>query len=140
MPGKNNNMHSIELEENITKMLVERLRRETDKAMMKTLGIPDGKFILPESIELDRIRNTEQRKFKEAIMQDWQQLKERDPQDEFRKQTIKDIGEIKDAIRKIGILFGDDAPSKEMMNKHKMLKDAYNKYKMIEALVLEDGV
>ena len=69
-------------------------------------------------------------------MQEWKVLKEQDPNEQFRKQTTKDIAEIKEAIRKIGIMFGGDAPSKEMMKKHKMLKDAYNKYKMLEALVL----
>lgn len=135
MPGKDN-MHGIDLENDIKKMLVERLRQETDKAMMKSFGQPNNGFILPESIEYDRLRNIEQNKFKDAIMQDWEQLKERDPNEQFRRQTNKDMAEIKDAIRKIGIMFGEDAPSKEMMKKHKMLKDAYNKYKMIEALVL----
>ncbi len=139
MPGKDAT-HGLDLEESIKRMLAERLRKETDDAMMKSLGMPSNKFILPESIELDRIRDIEQRKFKDSIMQDWQQLKERDPNEEFRRETKEDIAEIKDAIRKIGIMFGDDAPSREMMKKHKMLKDAYNKYKMIEALVLDDGV
>jgi hypothetical protein len=73
-------------------------------------------------------------------MQDWNEIAKQNPDEQFRRQTKKDITEIKDAIRKIGILFGDDAPSAAMLKKHKMLKDAYNKYKMIEALVLEDGV
>lgn len=130
-------MHSIELEEDIKKMLVERLRQETDKAMTESFGIPNNEFILPKSVEYDRLRDIEQRKFKDAIMQDWNQLKERDPNEEFRRETKKDIAEIKDAIRKIGIMFAEDKPSKKTMEDHKMLKDAYNKYKMIEALVLE---
>ena len=69
-------------------------------------------------------------------MQDWNEIRKKDPNEEFRRQTVKDIAEIKSAIRKIGILLSEDAPSKEMQNKHKMLKDAYKKYKMIEALVL----
>lgn len=140
MPGKNDNMHGIDLEEDIKRMLVERLRQEADKAMMKSFGEPNNEFILPESIEYDRLRRTERRKFKDAIMQDWQQLKDRDPNEQFRRQTNKDLAEIKDAIRKIGIMFREDAPSEETMEKHKMLKDAYNKYKMIEALVLDDGI
>jgi len=89
----------------------------------------------PDSYEYKKERDRQQRQFKEDIFQDWQKMKETDPNEAFRKQTKKDIAEIKDAIRKIGIMFGEDAPSKEMMEKHKMLKDAYNKYKMIEALI-----
>ena len=132
-------MHSIELEEDITRMLTERLTEETDKAMMQSFGLPSNEFILPESVEYDRLREVERRKFKDAIMQDWEQLRKQDPDEQFRRQTIKDIAEIKDSIRKIGILFGEDAPSKAQMKKHKMLKDAYHKYKMIEALVLEQN-
>ena len=133
-------MHSLDVEEKITRMLSDRLTEEADKAIMNTYGLPNNEFILPESVEYEKLRQAEQRKFKDAIMQDWDQLRKQDPDEQFRRQTIKDISEIKDSIRKIGILFGEDAPSKVQMKKHKMLKDAYNKYKMIEALVLEqDG-
>lgn len=90
----------------------------------------------PEEYELHKIKEQEQRKFKDAIMQDWNEIQRKDPNEQFRRQTVKDIAEIKDAIRKIGILLSEDEPSKEMQDKHKMLKDAYKKYKMIEALVL----
>ena len=90
--------------------------------------------IVPSSVEYDRLRRSEQRKFKDAIMQDWEQLKRQNPDEQFRKQVTKDIAEIKDAIRKIGIMFEEDAPNK----KHKMLNEAYKKYKFTEALVLED--
>jgi len=90
----------------------------------------------PEEYEYRTIREAEKRKFKESIMQDWNEIRKKDPNEEFRRQTVKDIAEIKSAIRKIGILLSEDAPSKEMQNKHKMLKDAYKKYKMIEALVV----
>ena len=139
MPGKDN-MHGIDLEEKIKEMLVDRMKKDMDKKITDAITGPPNEFILPESVEYDRLRKIEQNKFKDAIMQDWEEIKERDPNEQFRRQTKKDISEIKDAIRKIGIMFGEDAPSKEMMEKHKMLKDAYNKYKMIEALVLENGV
>jgi len=132
-------MHSLDLEEDITRMLTKRLAEETDKAMMQSFGLPNNEFILPESVEYEKLRQVERRKFKDAIMQDWDQLRKQDPDEQFRRQTIKDIAEIKDSIRKIGILFGEDAPSNAQMKKHKMLKDAYNKYKMIEALVLEEN-
>jgi hypothetical protein len=130
-------LYSIDLQEKVTRMLTERLTKEADEAMMQSYGLPNNKFILPESVEYEKLREMEHRKFKDAIMQDWEQLRKKDPDEQFRRQTNKDIAEIKDAIRKIGILFGEDAPSKAQMKKHKMLKDAYNKYKMIEALVLE---
>ena len=140
MPGKDN-MHGIDLEEDIKRMLAERIRQEADEQMNKTImgkiGKAPNEFILPESVEYDRIREIEQRKFKDAIMQDWEQLKRQNPDEQFRRQVTRDIEEIKDAIRKIGILFDEDAPDYQTSKKHKMLKDAYNKYKMIEALVLE---
>lgn len=94
----------------------------------------------PESYEYKKLQETERRKFKDAIMQDWNEIRKQDPDEQFRRQVTNDIAQIKDAIRKIGILFDEDAPSHVTAKKRKMLKDAYKKYKMIEALVLEDGV
>ena len=90
--------------------------------------------IVPESVEYERLRRSEHRKFKDTIMQDWQEIRKQDPDYEFRKQVTNDIAEIKDAIRKIGIMFEEDTPNK----KHKMLNEAYKKYKFTEALVLDN--
>lgn len=124
----NDNRYSLDLEKHIMEKLSQQVQQPQE-------NLPP-EIWTPEEYEYRTIREAEKRKFKESIMQDWNELRKKDPNEEFRRQTVKDIAEIKSAIRKIGILLSEDAPSKEMQNKHKMLKDAYKKYKMIEALVL----
>lgn len=60
----------------------------------------------------------------------------KDPVDRLREEFRKEIAEIKDAIRKIGILLDSDAPTEEQLKKHKALREAYLKYKMLEKLIL----
>jgi len=54
------------------------------------------------------------------------------------EERFRDLEDSVEAIkRRLAIL---DEPSPETLEKHKILKDAYNKYKMIEALIGEkDG-
>lgn len=125
MPGKSPEEYLEEIQQQIEKRVMDDMQPKGPPNIWK-----------PDSYEYKEQREIERKRFQTDIFNDWQTQKTRDPNEEFRKQTKKDIAEIKDAIRKIGIMFGEDAPSKEMMKKHKMLKDAYNKYKMIEALIL----
>lgn len=115
---------------------LEQIQEQIEKRVMDDMQ-PKGPQDIwkPESYEYKKQREVERKQFQNDIFNDWNKMKETDPNEAFRKQTKKELAEIKDAIRKIGIMFDEDAPSKELMEKHKMLKDAYNKYKMIEALI-----
>lgn len=120
-------------------LISQEFTKKIDKSFTDVLTGGEGieypsTVIVPDSVEYDRLRKSEQRKFKDAIMQDWNEIRKTDPNEQFRKQVTNDIAEIKDAIRKIGIMFEEDAPNK----KHKMLNDAYKKYKFTESLVLEE--
>jgi DNA repair exonuclease SbcCD ATPase subunit len=59
--------------------------------------------------------------------------------EQLRREMRKELGDIKDAIRKMGVLLDGDKPSEKVLREHKMLRDAYNKYKMIENLILGKG-
>ena len=59
-----------------------------------------------------------------------------DPVQRIRKEMHEELDEIKTAIRKMGIMLDSDKPSQEQLEKSKMLKEAYMKYKMVEGLVL----
>lgn len=125
MPSK----EDMDLEKDIIRQLSEQVKKNIPSEFPPELWKPD-------SYELDKIRSDQEKKFREQMMQDWREIQQKNPDEEFRRKTTKDISEIKDAIRKLGILFSEDAPSKEMQAKYKMLKDAYKKYKMVEALIL----
>lgn len=62
--------------------------------------------------------------------------KRQDPIEILRDEMRGELNDIKKAIHTIGILLDGDKPTDEMLEKHKMLREAYRKYKMIEALIL----
>jgi hypothetical protein len=127
--------YSKQIRELISKEFTKKIDKQFTDVLTGGEGLEyPSTVIVPDSVEYDRLRKTEQRKFKDAIMQDWNEIRKTDPNEQFRKQVTKDIAEIKDAIRKIGIMFEEDKPNK----KHKMLNEAYKKYKFTEALVLDD--
>ena len=142
MPGQGR-----KIPQDIADMLAREMTKKIDKQFTDTLinrvnidPEDPTEIWKPESYEYKKLQEVERRNFKDTIMQDWNEIAKQNPDEQFRRQVTKDIADIKDAIRKIGILFDEDAPSHTTAKKRKMLKDAYNKYKMIEALVLEDGV
>lgn len=59
-----------------------------------------------------------------------------DPVQRLRKEMHDELRDIKKAINKIGIMLDSDAPSQEQLDEHTTLREAYRKYKMIEALTL----
>ena len=93
-----------------------------------------GDVWVPEEYKYEKTK----KQFQKDIYKEWekQAKRTRDPVERLRKELHDELDEIKDAIRKIGILLDSDAPTEEQLEKYKMLKDAYLKYKMIEALVL----
>lgn len=129
MPGKDEIHYATKIQEHMIRGIEERIMSDE-----VPIGPPD--IWKPKSYEYETDRNTARKKFQKDIFSDWDKLRQKDPNEEFRHKTTKDIAEIKDAIRKIGIMFDEDVPSKEQMDNHKMLRDAYKKYKMIEALIL----
>lgn len=53
-----------------------------------------------------------------------------------RREIQPQLDEIKEGMRKIGIILDSDLPDEESFKKFKMLREAYRKYKMVERLVL----
>lgn len=129
MPSKEEMQVSNKIQEDLIRRIEERVMSD-----IQPKGPPD--IWKPESYEYNKQRDVSRKQFQNDILNDWTKIKKKDPNEIFRKQTTKDIAEIKDAIRKIGIMFDEDTPSEKVMKNHKMLRDAYNKYKMIEALIL----
>lgn len=91
-----------------------------------------------EQIEIDRMSKIAKTQMDDIFKQFKyeQQKKPVDPVDKLRDEMRKELVDIKKAIHTIGILLDGDKPSDEMLEKHKTLRDAYRKYKMIEALIL----
>jgi len=134
MPGKDIRddwMDQVQkkMQEEIDKEIMSE-REWYEEKIMKDIWIsPNEK----EKIDMED-RNREYQKQIEKMMRGAQTRQ--DPVDKLRDEMRKELDDIKKAIRKIGVMLDGDAPSKEMLEKHKTLRDAYRKYKMIEALIL----
>ncbi|MCK5605934.1 hypothetical protein KAR91_28815, partial [Candidatus Pacearchaeota archaeon] len=79
------------------------------------------------------------RKQLEQIMKDYElqeKLKPKSDTERLRDEMMRELRDIKKAIHTLGILLESDEPSREDLEKHKTLREAYRKYKMIEALTL----
>lgn len=87
-------------------------------------------------------RELEEREYRKRwerdLYQQWDKVQREvsDPVQRIRKEMHEELDEIKTAIRKMGIMLDSDKPSQEQLEKSKMLKEAYMKYKMVEGLVL----
>ena len=91
-------------------------------------------IILPKQYQEREYYEQEKRR----LFKEWEEQARRmkDPVQVLREEMREELREIKDAISKLGILFDSDAPSEEQMEKHKALREAYLKYKMVEKLIL----
>lgn len=56
--------------------------------------------------------------------------------DRLRNEMRDEFAEIKKALHILGIMLDQDAPTNEELAEHPTLREAYRKYKMIEALIL----
>lgn len=118
-----------------------KMLEEIDKEMTKSFGwhedqLMENIWISPAEKERTSIEKAN-RKSQKQIEDLMRQTRSRpDPVDKLRKEMREELADIKRAIRKIGVMLDGDAPSTEVLEKHKTLRDAYRKYKMIEALIL----
>lgn len=65
-----------------------------------------------------------------------QKLKPKSDVDRLRDELMREIKDIKRAINLLGIMLESEEPSLEDLQEHATLRDAYRKYKMVEALTL----
>ena len=126
MPGSHNDFQDAAIQA-IKEELDKRINADAEKLIM-------GELWLPDSVEEKKA----QREWKEKLYREWkeQATQVHDPVQKLRKDVMDELSDIKKAIRKLGVLLDGDAPTEEQLEKHKMLKEAYTKYKMIEKLVL----
>ena len=118
----------------ITQGMIEKLIRDFDTKTSKDFtDMITGDVIVPKKYEMDEHK----RRYQRDIFNEWDKVKtDTDPVTRLRKEMHDELKDIKKAINKIGIMLDSDAPTQEQMKNHKMLKEAYLKYKMIEALIL----
>ena len=135
-------MAGKDLQNEWTDKIYKQMGEEIDKEMMKERDWYEEKIIQDiwvsptekEKIEIEA-KNREYQKQIEDMMRD-RGSQRPNPVDKLREEMREELNDIKKAIRKIGVMLDGDAPSEEMLEKHKTLRDAYRKYKMIEALIL----
>lgn len=93
-------------------------------------------IILPED-QIKKDMQEKQMKDFERILND--QMKKQtniSEVEKLRRELKGELEEIKEGMRKMGVLFDSDLPDEEAFKKYKMLREAYKKYKMVERLVL----
>ena len=138
---KDTTMAGKDLQDAWADKIHKQMKEEIDKEMTKARDWHEEKIIQDiwisptekEKIDIEA-RNRQYQKQIEDMMR--QAQPRQDPVDDLRKEMREELNDIKRAIRKIGVMLDGDAPSEEMFEKHKTLRDAYRKYKMIEALIL----
>ncbi len=134
MPGK-------DAMDNFAANIYEEMQKQMDKKIMSESDWYEDKkieeiWVSPterEQIEIDEKNRMYQKKIEDMMRNE---RVRQDPVEQLRKEMRGELEDIKRAIRKIGVMLDSDAPTKEMLEKHKTLRDAYRKYKMIEALIL----
>ena len=119
MPGKDYHQTMIDA-------LSDRVAEDIDRAMLNDVWVP-------ESHEKKVAMERKARDWQKDIMNDWNKVRK---QEEPLQQIMRELGEMKTAMRKIGILLDSDIPDEESFKKFKALREAYRRYKMVEKLIL----
>lgn len=112
---------------------------DPEEIFRRIIDYRDKKPWLPESEITKQQIEDSKRKMEDhmwKILRDQQRHQPKAPIDVLREDMEKQLREIRKAIRKLGILLDSDEPTEEQLKKHKALRDAYRKYKMIEKLTL----
>jgi hypothetical protein len=119
------------MEDEALKAIMDEMSRRTQKEAEDLIM---GKIILPDAVEERKMQEEWQKK----LYKEWKEQASQvhDPVTKLRKDVMAELADIKKALSKLGILLDSDAPTEEQLEKHKTLKDAYLKYKMVEKLVL----
>jgi len=135
MPGKEDMYNYAE---QIRKQMIEEMDNKimSGRDWYDAAPMPDKIWVSPTEQEtIDAEAQNE--KFTKQITDMMRNEKNRiDPVEKLRREMREELTDIKNAIRKIGVMLDGDAPSDEALAKHKTLREAYKKYKMIEALIL----
>lgn len=119
------------MDDEALKAIMNEMSRRTQKEAEDLIM---GKIILPDAVEERKMQEEWQKK----LYKEWKEQASQvhDPVTKLRKDVMAELADIKKALSKLGILLDSDAPTEEQLEKHKTLKDAYLKYKMVEKLVL----
>ena len=119
------------MDDEALKAIMDEMSRRTQKEAEDLIM---GKIILPDAVEERKMQEEWQKK----LYKEWKEQASQvhDPVTKLRKDVMAELADIKKALSKLGILLDSDAPTEEQLEKHKTLKDAYLKYKMVEKLVL----
>jgi hypothetical protein len=119
----------------ITEEMIKGIKESLDKSIMSNASDLYTQTVwVPE----EEKRRSVQRKWQRELYQDWDRVSSAaaDPVHRLRNEMHDELRDIKKAINKIGIMLDSDAPSQEQLEEHTTLREAYRKYKMIEALTL----
>lgn len=150
MPGKDHTYGlDLPVEQEIIDAMTQRMKESIDNSINMSI---DGRifedklrdyekkappeFILPEQ-EKQRRENEHHIDAMKKLMEIEYEKQRRNPEpiERVRRELLDEIGDIKIAVRKLGILLDCEKPTAKQLADHKMLREAYQKYKMIEALI-----
>jgi hypothetical protein len=132
MPGASSNTpyyNNSDLPEDMRKIMQE-------YEYQKKINMPDEIIVPKRQIEEDIAKKTMdeyERQIKKLMGSSTTNITETE---RLRREIKGELEEIKEGMRKMGVLFDSDLPDEAAFKKYKMLREAYKKYKMVERLVL----
>ena len=129
VPGKSHDDWTKEIMDQLTD---QKERDWYDNVKPKDIWIsPDEKKKVDEDNQAE-----EARKQMQKIIDQFEAEKPPNEIDRLRNEMRDEFADIKKALHILGILLNQDEPSNEDLATHPTLREAYRKYKMIEALIL----
>ena len=150
MPGKDQTYGiDFDVKQDMIDAMTQRMKETIDNSMNMAI---DGKIfedklsdyenqtvpkiVLPQQ-ENERRENEHHIDAMKKLMELEYEKQRRNPEpiERVRRELLDEIGDIKIAVRKLGILLDCEKPTAKQLEDHKMLREAYQKYKMIEALI-----
>jgi len=128
MPGANPYYDRDDLPDELRDMMNE---YETQKKKIMPPNI-----ILPEDQIKKDLQKKQMQEFEKILNQHMNEQVNTSEVEKLRREMKAEFEELKEGMRKMGVLFDSDLPDEEAFKKYKMLREAYKKYKMVERLVL----
>lgn len=93
-------------------------------------------IILPEDQIKRDMQEKQMKEFERILNEQTRKQANITEVEKLRREMKAELEELKEGMRKMGILFDSDLPDEEAFKKYRMLQEAYKKYKMVERLVL----
>lgn len=122
-----------DLEQRIIDALSVSVATSIDNSIMGTHNSTATEIWTSTQHQRQQMIKDSQREWQKQMLNDWQEVRKNE---EPLRQILRELDDMKRAMRKVSILLDSDLPDEEVFERFRMLREAYRKYKMVENLVL----